>query len=304
MKKIFILFTCLFILKSSNAQDSVNVLSQDTLTSVQIHESANNVQVNTVTQTNETISKYPYKTSFKKDAPVIGLGVGLSFLGFTLIQNKKDLTLADLATKTKDKIPSFDRGNAGFYSDKINKDSYVPFYAAFAMPVAMLMLNKNERRDASSILIMYVESLSITSALFTLAAGAIDRSRPLVYGPSKAPDNERIKAKNQRSFYAGHTAASATGTFFAAKVFSDLNPGSKAKPFVWVIAAAIPAVVGYMRYKSGYHFLSDNILGYVLGAASGILIPEWHKTKAYKNISFIPQVGKGFKGLSFVYNIK
>jgi hypothetical protein len=297
MKKIFIFFIALLILKDSNAQDSVTVAVQDTL---------RNVQVNTV-QKSEAYDKYPYKTSFRKDAPVITAGIGLSVLGLKLISNKKDLTTAELATKTYDKIPGFDRGNAGYYDDKINDDSYLPFHASFAMPVVMLLLNKNERRNASSVLVMYIESLSITSALFTLTAGSIHRSRPLVYknsaGISIAPDDKRKDAKNQRSFFAGHTAASATGTFFAAKVFSDLNPDSKLKPFVWAIAAAIPATVGYMRYKSGYHFLSDNILGYLLGAASGILIPEWHK-KGHKNLSFIPQIGNGYKGLAFVYNMK
>lgn len=298
MKKVFILlFISVFILKGINAQDSVTVAGQDTL---------NTVQVNMVSQNNETkeaVSLYPYKTSFRRDAPVIIAGVGLSVLGLKLINNKKDLTDAELATKTRDKIPSFDRGNAGYYDDKINDDSYLPFHASFAMPVVMLLLNKNERRNASSILVMYIESLSITSALFTLTAGTLHRPRPLVYG-TIASVERRKDAKNQRSFYAGHTAASATGTFFAAKVFHDLNPDSKLKPFVWGIAAAIPAVVGYMRYKSGYHFLSDNILGYVLGAASGILIPEWHKSGGHKNISFAPQIGRNYKGVSFVYNIK
>lgn len=301
MKKVFILFFSLFIIINLNAQDSANVgnresikaVNQDTLPDLKLSAASHFIEN----------PKYPYRTSFKSDAPVIGVGVGLSFLGFTLIKNKKDLTLTELATKTKDKIPSFDRGNAGYYSDKINKDSYVPFYAAFAMPVAMLFLNQNERRNASSIVVMYVESLSVTSALFTLAAGGIERSRPLVYG-TIAPTSERVKARNQRSFYAGHTASAATGAFFAAKVFSDLNPDSKAKFFVWAVAAAVPAAVGYMRYKSGFHFLSDNILGYVLGAASGILIPEWHKSKSHKNLSFVPQIGRDFKGLSFVYNIK
>jgi membrane-associated PAP2 superfamily phosphatase len=295
MKRIYIFFASLFVLTGTIAQDSVNV----TTTNSNVQEPA--------VEKSEAYDKYPYKTSFRKDAPVITAGIGLSVLGLKLIKDKKDLTLTELATKTYDKVPSFDRGNAGYYDDKINDDSYLPFHASFAMPVVMLLLNKNERRNASSVLVMYLESLSITSALFTLTAGTIHRPRPLVFqgsdGTSHATVAERIKANNQRSFYAGHTAASATGTFFAAKVFSDLNPDSKLRPFVWAIAAAIPATVGYMRYKSGYHFLSDNILGYLLGAASGILIPEWHK-KGHKNLSFVPQIGNGYKGMTFVYNMK
>ncbi|MEO5782296.1 MAG: phosphatase PAP2 family protein [Ginsengibacter sp.] len=290
MKNVLIFFMYLLLLNNSYGQDSVNV-NHDNLT------------LNSVIHISEKTLRYPYKTSFKKDAPIIVAGLGLTYLGNTLIKNEKPLTVSELADKTKDKVPFFDRGNAGFYSDKINKDSYIPFLGSLPLPIIAMILNKNERNNASYILVMYVESLSITSALFTMAAGTIHRPRPLVYG-TIAPTDQRINKNNQRSFFAGHTASTASATFFAAKVFQDLNPDSKAKVFVWAIAAAVPAVVGYMRYKSGFHFLSDNLLGYFIGAASGILIPEWHKSQAYKNMSFIPQIGKDYKGFSLVYNIK
>lgn len=288
MKKIFVLFTGLILFTSMNAQDST------------VANSAEGTRI--VKREYPADALHPYKTSFKKDAPVIIVGAGLAYLGNTLIRNAKPLAVSELANKTKDKVPSFDRGNAGFYSDKINRDSYIPFLGSFAVPLAMIVVDKNESRNASHILVMYLESMSVTAALFTMTAGNIHRSRPLVYG-TIAPTDQRINKNNQRSFFAGHTASSATATFFAAKVFQDLNPDSKAKPFVWIAAAALPAVVGYMRYKSGFHFLSDNVLGYVLGAASGILIPAWHKSQVLKNLSLIPQSGDDFKGVSFIYHL-
>ena len=170
----------------------------------------------------------PYATSFKKDAPIIAVGVGLTALGVYLIQNKKDLSPAELHNKTKDKVPFFDRGNSGYYSKKANDVSYLPFEAAFAMPVVVALFNKNERHKFGQIFALYTETMAITGSMFTIAAGAINRSRPLVYG-SKAPTSLRLAAKSQRSFYAGHTAAAAAATFFAARVFQDFNPDSKAK---------------------------------------------------------------------------
>jgi len=299
MKKFLILFITLISLNYSFAQDSITVIRNDRRV-----DSMNSIRSNSVTTIEQESPRHPYKTSFKKDAPIIAAGIGLTYLGNTLIKNKDPLTLAELATRTKDKVPFFDRGNVGFFSENVDRDSYIPFLGSFAMPLAMIVLNKNESRNASHILVMYIESLSITSSLFTLAAGTIHRSRPLVYAPSEASQEERIKAKNQRSFFAGHTAATASATFFAAKVFHDLNPDSKAKPFVWAVAATLPAIVGYMRYKGGLHFLSDNLLGYAIGAASGILIPEWHKNKNNNDLSISPFIGKKFKGMSLVYNIK
>jgi membrane-associated phospholipid phosphatase len=135
-----------------------------------------------------------------------------------------------------------------------------------------------------------------------MATGNIYRSRPFVYG-TKADYNLRIDKNSQRSFFAGHTAATAAATFFMAKAFADFNPDSKAKPYVWAFAATVPAVVGYLRYKAGMHFLSDNLLGYVIGAGTGILVPQLHKIKGMKNVTISPAVGLGSKGLAVTYKL-
>jgi membrane-associated phospholipid phosphatase len=69
-----------------------------------------------------------------------------------------------------------------------------------------------------------------------------------------------------------------------------------------VISAALPAVVGYYRYKAGEHFLSDNILGYVLGAGTGILVPALHKNKNFDHVSIAPAIWPDAKGISIAYN--
>jgi membrane-associated phospholipid phosphatase len=242
-----------------------------------------------------------YKISWKADAPITGAGLGLSALGLHLIQTKKDLDSAQLLTKLISNIPGFDRGNAGYYSEQANNNSYPPFFASFAMPVIIIVADKTERQQAGKILVMYTESLAITSAMFTMAAGIVDRSRPLVYGDD-VPLEKRLSKNSQRSFYSGHVAATADATFFAAKVYSDLHPDSKFRPYLWAISAALPAVVGYYRYKAGEHFLSDNILGYVLGAGTGILVPALHKNKNFDRVSITPAIWPDAKGISIAYN--
>ena len=244
----------------------------------------------------------PYKTSWGKDAVITGGGIGLTVLGYYLITQKEDLTLAELAMRTRDKVPFFDRGNAGYYSEKADKDSYKPFNASFAYPIVLMLVNKNERQKVGQIAGLYLQTMSITGALFTLSAGAIHRSRPLVYAGSSASTDYRLSSNNQRSFFAGHTAATAAASFFAAKVYNDFNPDSKTKYVIWAVAAATPALVGYLRYKAGMHFLSDNLLGYAIGAASGILVPQLHKIKAMQNVSITPQAGLKYKGLAIAYN--
>lgn len=242
----------------------------------------------------------PYHTSLISDGAIIIGGVGSTGLGVSLIQGKNDLTPAQLATKTRDKVPFFDRSSAGFYSAQADKDSYIPFKASFAMPVLMALINKNERQQFGQLMVMYTETMAITGALFTMSTGNVYRSRPYVYNTSLPEDFRRDK-NSQRAFFAGHTAATAAATFFMAKAFADLNPDSKAKPYVWAFAAAVPAVVGYLRYKAGMHFLSDNLLGYAVGAGAGILVPKFHKIKGMRNVSVAPALESGSKGLSFTY---
>ena len=121
-----------------------------------------------------------YKISWKADLPITAGAMGVSAYGLHLIQTKDDLTTAELAAKSRSDIPGFDLGNAGYYSESANDNSYYPFFASFAMPVIMVVADKTERQQAGKIIVMYTESLAITSALFTMAAGGIDRSRPLV----------------------------------------------------------------------------------------------------------------------------
>ncbi len=250
--------------------------------------------------TNDKDNISPYKINFVKDGAIIAGGVGLTALGVSLIQNKRDLTPVELATKTRDKIPFFDRSSAGFYSEKADNDSYIPFQASFAMPVLMALINKNERYKIGQVLVLYTETMAITGALFTMSTGNVYRSRPYVYNVLLSTQMRSDK-NAQRAFFAGHTAATAAATFFMAKAFQDFNPGSKATPYVWAFAASVPALVGYLRYKAGMHFLSDNILGYAIGAGAGILVPQLHKGKTLRNVSFVPHMGSNSKGLSMTY---
>ncbi|MEO7960110.1 MAG: phosphatase PAP2 family protein [Ginsengibacter sp.] len=249
---------------------------------------------------NNTVSSSPYTTSLLKDGLAIGAAVGVTLLGYSLIANKDDLTMAELATKTKDKLPFFDRSSAGFYSPQADKDSYILFDASYAIPFIAALIDKKQRSNYGQIAVLYIETIGITGAMYTLTAGLVYRSRPFVYG-TKAPLDKRLGKGGQRSFYGGHVATTAASTFFVAKVFHDFNPGSKLTPYLYVASGGLTALMGYFRYRAGYHFLSDCVLSSVVGAATGILIPQLHKNKALSKLSIAPEVGNGSSGLAFTY---
>ena len=66
--------------------------------------------------------------------------------------------------------------------------------------------------------------------------------------------------------------------FFTAKTLTDYVDRPGVEAVAWTTAALLPAATGFFRYKAGKHFPSDVIVGYVVGATVGVLIPHLHKT--------------------------
>ena len=81
----------------------------------------------------------PYKTDFWKDGAWIAGGVGLNVLGFSLVQNKDELTTAELMALNRNDISKINRGAVGNYSKSADEASYIPFYASFASPALLLL---------------------------------------------------------------------------------------------------------------------------------------------------------------------
>ena len=301
MKKL--IFSLLAIVQFSGSIMAQQSFKDDRITQTE-PKSINLKDIPTLPPARE-VSGSPYRTKFAIDGPAAIVGVGVNALGLYLIQENKhgvsdeELKAIDSDIEAaKNKINSFDRFSAGWYSLDAKKASDYPFYGSFAAPL-LLLFDKDISKKAGQVGVIYVETMALTGALFTMSVAHVERNRPLVYDEDAKndPDHERNKKHAQNSFFAGHTAAAASATFFAAKVFHDFNPDSGMRPVVWGVAAAVPAAVGYLRLKAGKHFLSDNILGYFIGAGSGILVPQLHKSGLMDGVSIVPVAGP-YNGLA------
>ena len=242
-------------------------------------------------------AEFPYKINWIKDGAITAGGIGATVLGGSLIKNKDRLTEQDLVGLSKDDVNSFDRFAAGNYSASAESASDFPFYGSFVTPL-FLLFDKDVQQHAPQVFMMYGEAMSIAGGLYALTAGLVDRKRPNVYAED-APLDARLHKYATNSFYAGHTAATASATFFVAKVFHDLNPDSPARTYIWAAAAAVPLAVGYLRLKAGKHYLSDNIIGYAIGTSIGILVPELHKQNS--RMSLLPFKSNLYDGVAVVY---
>ena len=303
MKKYLVMCTIFlysgFCFAQNDSTSNTNVTVSDSAGAFNMQTGVNHAQSDHTSLI--TNSNSPYTTKFVTDGLVITGAVGVTLLGYSLIKNKNDLTPAELATKTKDNLPFFDRGVAGNYSDKANKDSYILFDASYAIPLLAAALNKNERTKFGQVTGLYVETIGITGALYTLTAGLVYRSRPFVYG-DKAPLDKRLDKGGQRSFYGGHVATTAAATFLTAKLFSTFNPDSKLTPYLYVGAGGLTALMAYERMRAGYHFFSDCVVSAIIGAGTAFLIPGLHKNKNFRDVSIAPDVIYGNTGFRLTYH--
>ena len=239
----------------------------------------------------------PYKTDLLVDGGITaGLGA-LSATGLYLVKQKSGLSNDELAALDRNDVPKIDRFTAGNYSERAQTISDVLCYPTLLVAPGLLALNSNVRGRYGQVLGLYFQTMLATDAAFTMTVGTVYRYRPYLYGSEGG--NSRSGKIATNSFFAGHTAHTATATFFAAKVFHDFNPDSPAQPFIWGAAAIIPAAVGYYRMEAGKHFLTDNIVGYTVGATMGILVPQLHKNAARQGYSLTPMQGLNVNGYSY-----
>lgn len=239
----------------------------------------------------------PYSTRFAVDAPITaGLGA-VSGLGLYLVSQKDRVSQTTLVSLNRNDVPKFDRFSAGYYSETAQTVGDLIVYPTLLIAPGLLALDTDVRGRYGQVLGLYLQTLAAQNAIFTMTIGTTTRYRPFLYGTEGG--SKRNDHISTNSFYAGHTANTAAATFFAAKVYHDFHPGSAAEPLVWTAAALVPAATAYTRIKAGKHFLSDNIVGYAIGAATGIVVPQLHKTAERTGLSLAPVQGVNVNGYGY-----
>lgn len=220
-------------------------------------------------------SSGPYQLSWKTDLPLVlggGAGMGTSF---ALGKKKPALSTEQINALKAEDVWRIDRFATRNWSIPAQKTSDYCMFGAMVLPLALLA-DAPIRKDWHEVGTIAFETYLLTAALTGLSKNAIHRNRPFLYNPNVSMD-KKLDPDANRSFFSGHTSMTAAATFMTAKIYSDYHPHSKWNPYIWTTAAAIPALTAYLRVKGGKHYLSDVLIGYLVGAGMGILVPELHK---------------------------
>jgi membrane-associated phospholipid phosphatase len=230
-------------------------------------------------------------------AIIIG-GVIADYYGVRILKAKPGAPYHTVLGISPANVNAFDRGASRQNPAVRNSSKKISDWfldASIALP-GFLLFDTAIRKDALNVGIVYATTMMIMANAYAWGVGHIDRYRPYVYNTRESLAF-RLSQGSRNSFYAGHVAATATATFFGAKVYQDYNPESRLVPFLYASAVIPPAIVSYYRYRAGYHFPSDIIAGFAAGTAMGIVIPHFHKIKS-DHLSFYSTS----EGMGLTYN--
>lgn len=217
----------------------------------------------------------PYKLHWAAETGIGSAAIGTNLAYFFLAKKLPKLDSPSIMLLDAQNISRFDRISTRYWSKPIAYASDALMYTSFAAP-AFLFIDKNIRKDYLKIGAIWAETFALTAGITNLTKVLVHRTRPYVYNPN-APMHDKLERDARYSFFSGHTSMTASMSFMTAKIYTDYYPKSKWLPLVWASAAILPAVTGLLRVRAGKHFPTDVIVGYVVGAGIGLLVPSIHK---------------------------
>ncbi len=222
-----------------------------------------------------SVAQNVYDLSWKKGPKWVG---AVTF-GISIPVGKKiePLNLDQIKNLDSLSIHKFDRISTTLYDIKAQSISDIILKGPiFALPFSTTFFNENANNENRNIPTIWLETNLLTWGLTTLTKNITKRTRPYAYN-GRVSDDFKMDRNTRQSFFSGHTSMTTANSFLTARILADTNPDSNWIPFYWISAATIPAVMGYLRVKGGKHFPTDVIMGYVIGALAGILVPAIHK---------------------------
>ncbi len=116
--------------------------------------------------------------------------------------------------------------------------------------------------------LIMLESASVAMLANQMIKFAVLRKRPY----TRSSEYGTFEADDHLSFYSGHTTTAFALAVSAATLY-DLR-GGEHRGAVWTTALLLAAGVGYLRIGADKHYFTDVLVGALVGAAAGWLVPK------------------------------
>jgi len=228
----------------------------------------------------------PFNLDFNREVLIIGTGSVAAVTAFAILENIKPFTPEEISLLDPADVNGFDRGAIGPFTEDRAGD--VLLYTSYLLPISFLAYGET-KNDFLDLALIYGEVLLMQASINGIVKGTVQRTRPFAYD-DESPISEKTSTDTRISFFSGHTSMSAAISFFTAKVFTEYIEDNTAKILIWSGAVILPAATALMRINSHWHFPSDVMVGYAVGALVGYLIPELHKTKVMDSLSIYTSI--------------
>lgn len=223
-------------------------------------------------------SAFPFQLRPHRESIIWGATGGINAAGIILNLENKPFTINGLNALHRNNIRlAFDRKATNNWSPRSAKISDVFMYGAYTAP---LWLGWSpifrQKSNAGTMTAMAAQTFLLTAGITNVVKNSVRRPRPFLYNPD-APLADKLERDGRQSFFSGHTSTTAAMCFFTAFTYAKVYPQKRSKYVVWGAAIVLPALTGFYRIKAGKHFPSDVVVGYTVGALTGVLVPYWHR---------------------------
>lgn len=248
----------------------------------------------------DSYSQSPYEMNWKRDGALIAVGIPLSAIGYALESSITPLTLDEVNNLDRNNINITDRFASYNYSNSASDLSDFLLYTCMASPL-LLLSSSSIRTDFGIVYGMYAESLLFGVASPAYGKGSIQRIRPYTYNP-EVPLDKKLSAESKKSFFSGHTTIAFTSVVFFSTIYGKYYPDSQWKPYIWTGSLLLASTVGYLRIAAGSHFLTDVLVGAIVGTTIGYFIPKIHESDNNNSALEVPDVPTRSPVLSFQFS--
>ncbi len=241
-----------------------------------------------------------FKYRLSIDLPVAGAAAG-TWIVLAVLKNQLSSSCrwCEAYANGVDGVNAFDRGgrNAFKWSNTaaagtISDVSTFVILPVFAIGFDLLVTGSPRRWARWGVdLIMMSEAAAISGALNYITKYGVARDRPFVHYEKLAGSKFQANADDTASFFSGHSTfafavASSAGTVASLRHY-------RLAPVVWAVGMGLATFSAYLRVAADQHYLSDVIIGALVGSAVGVAVPltHWIRPLRARKISITGQSG-------------
>lgn len=236
---------------------------------------------------------FPYKLSYSKDIP-LGIATLSSVIATNLIHKNHTphyLTNYEIENLDPKSVNKFDRSATNNWNPRLDKASTITKNILCFSPllIALHEIENENWRNLLTLGVIYLEGNLVNENITSTTKILCERKRPYFYNKTTISPvlKNALTAEGNRysyeSFFSGHTSTAFYSAVFISKTFTDMYGKSAWSYIVWGTTLTLATTTGYFRYKSGWHYPTDIIVGAFVGSITGYLIPQMHKTSKFKN---------------------